>query len=162
MGNSSEWKGRGRFDDEVGAIRDVVQNHLLELVALLTMEPPVGRDVDALRDEKYPCVSSHAPARAGRSGARTVPGLSPREGGSIPNSNVETFAALRLHIDSWRWVGACRSLYRAGKCSPVTATEIRVEFKMPAEVRVHWLPQSPNYVRSPSEFRRGDLAGRAR
>jgi glucose-6-phosphate 1-dehydrogenase len=138
-------EGRGRFYDEVGAIRDVVQNHLLELVALLTMEPPVGRDVDALRDEKYRAFRAMRPlspdevVRGQHRGYR-------REKGVDPESNMETFAALRLHIDSWRWAGVPFYI-RAGKCLPVTATEIRVELKHPPKDVFDRLPPSPNYVR---------------
>ena len=78
-------EGRGRFYDEVGAIRDVVQNHLLELVALLTMEPPVGHDVDALRDEKYRAFRAMRPLCTGRSGARPVPRAIAARRASIPS-----------------------------------------------------------------------------
>jgi glucose-6-phosphate 1-dehydrogenase len=138
-------EGRGRFYDSVGAIRDVVQNHLLELVALLTMEPPVGRDVDALRDEKYRAfrairpLSPHEVVRGQYRGYR-------QEKGVDPESNVETFAAIRLHIDSWRWADVPFYI-RAGKRLPVTATEIRVEFKHPPKDVFDRLPPSPNYVR---------------
>ena len=137
-------EGRGRFYDEVGAIRDVVQNHLLELVALLTMEPPVGRDVDALRDEKYRAFRAMRPLAPDEVVRGQYRGYR-REKGVDPESNMETFAALRLHIDSWRWAGVPFYI-RAGKCLPVTATEIRVEFKHPPKV-FDRLPQSPNYVR---------------
>ena len=138
-------EGRGRFYDEVGAIRDVVQNHLLELVALLTMEPPVGRDVDALRDEKYRAFRAMRPLAPDEVVRGQYRGYR-REKGVDPESNVETFAALRLHIDSWRWAGVPFYI-RAGKCLPVTATEIRVEFKRPPKDVFDRLPQSPNYVR---------------
>ena len=138
-------EGRGRFYDEVGAIRDVVQNHLLELVALLTMEPPVGRDVDALRDEKYRAFRAMRPLAPDEVVRGQYRGYR-REKGVDPESNVETFAALRLHIDSWRWAGVPFYI-RAGKCLPVTATEIRVELKRPPKDVFDRLPQSPNYVR---------------
>ena len=138
-------EGRGRFYDEVGAIRDVVQNHLLELVALLTMEPPVGRDVDALRDEKYRAFRAMRPLSADEVVRGQYRGYR-REKGVDPESNMETFAALRLHIDSWRWAGVPFYI-RAGKCLPVTATEIRVELKNPPRDVFDRLPPSPNYVR---------------
>jgi len=138
-------KGRGRFYDEVGAIRDVVQNHLLELVALLTMEPPVGHDVDALRDEKHRAFRAMRPLAPDEVVRGQYRGYR-REKGVDPESNVETFAALRLHIDSWRWAGVPFYI-RAGKCLSVTATEIRVEFKRPPKDVFDRLPQSPNYVR---------------
>ena len=134
-------EGRGRFYDEVGAIRDVVQNHLLELVALLTMEPPVGRDVDALRDEKYRAFRAMRPLAPDEVVRGQYRGYR-REKGVDPESNVETFAALRLHIDSWRWAGVPFYI-RAGKCLPVTATEIRVEFKRAAEGRVRSAAAEP-------------------
>ena len=138
-------EGRGRFYDDVGAIRDVVQNHLLELVALLTMEPPVGYDVDALRNEKYRAFRAMRPL----SPAEVVRGQYRgyrREQGVDPESNIETFAALRLHVDSWRWAGVPFYI-RAGKCLPVTATEIRVELKPPPKEVFDRLPPIPNYVR---------------
>ena len=127
--------GRGRFYEEVGAIRDVVQNHLLQLVALLTMEPPAGHDVDAMRDEKYRAVPRDAAARAGRGRARPVPRLPARAGRRSRIRTSRPSPRCALHIDSWRWAGVPFYI-RAGKCLPVTATEIRVELKPPAEGRV--------------------------
>jgi glucose-6-phosphate 1-dehydrogenase len=106
-----------------------VQNHLLEVVAMLTMEAPGRNHPDALRDEKrrvFEAMSPLAPAEVVRGqfrGYRT-------ESGVAPNSNVETFAAVRLHIDTERWAGVPFYL-RAGKQLPVTATEIRVDLKPP-------------------------------
>ena len=137
--------GRGRFYEEVGAIRDVVQNHLLELVALLTMEAPVGHGVDALRDEKhraFRAIKPLAPADVVRgqfAGYR-------REQDVDPESNVETFAAVRLYIDSWRWANVPFYI-RAGKCLPVTATEIRVELRRPPQAVFDRIPSTPNYLR---------------
>jgi glucose-6-phosphate 1-dehydrogenase len=137
--------GRGRFYEGVGAIRDVVQNHLLELVALLTMEPPVGRGIDALRDEKYRAFRAMRPIAPDDVRRGQYAGYR-REDGVDPESNVETFAALRLHIDSWRWAGV--PIYiRAGKRLPTTATEIRVELKRPPQAIFDRLPSTPNYVR---------------
>ena len=138
-------EGRGRFYDEVGAIRDVIQNHLLELVALLTMEPPVGHGLDALRDEKeraFRAMRALSPddvVRGQFKGYRNETGVN-------PESNVETFAAVRLQIDSWRWAGVPFYI-RAGKCLPVTATEIRVELKRPPQSVFDHLPTTPNYLR---------------
>jgi glucose-6-phosphate 1-dehydrogenase len=122
-------EGRGRFYEEVGAIRDVVQNHLLEVVALLTMEVPAGHHPDALRDEKEraframrPLVSSDV-VRGQFRGYRS-------EAGVATHSYVETFAAVRLFIDTPRWAGVPFYI-RAGKRLPTTATEVRVEFKRP-------------------------------
>jgi glucose-6-phosphate 1-dehydrogenase len=122
-------EGRGRFYEEVGAIRDVVQNHLLELVALLTMEAPEGDHPDALRDGKlraFQAMQPLAPADVVRGqfdGYR-------RENGVAPASTVETFAAIRLHVNSPRWQGVPFHI-RAGKRLPVSATEILVELDRP-------------------------------
>ena len=100
-------QGRGKFYEEVGALRDVVQNHLFQMVALLAMEPPVGPDVEELRDAKERVfVAMDTLNRRPRAGP--VRGL-PRRAGRRPESDVETFAAVRLHIDSWRWAGRARS-----------------------------------------------------
>ncbi len=122
-------EGRGKFYEEAGAIRDVVQNHLLQVVAFLAMEPPTRIYVDSVRDEQVKIF-------------RTIPPLSPinivrgqfrgyrEEPGVSPNSDVETFAAVRLEIDSWRWAGV-PFLIRAGKRMPTTATEVFVKLRKP-------------------------------
>ena len=122
-----------------------VQNHLLELLALLTMDPPAGYDVDARRNEKYRAFRAMRPL----SPAEVVRGQYRgyrREQGVDPESNTETFAALRVHVDSWRWSGVPFYI-RAGKCLPVTATEIRVELKPPPKEVFDRLPPIPNYAR---------------
>ena len=120
---------RGRFYDEVGTLLDVVQNHMLQVVANLTMDPPTGEDYDAARDRKAELLKAIRPltpdsvVRGQYHGYRSVPGVA-------PGSNVETFIAVRLHIDSWRWAGV--PIYiRAGKMLPVTCTEATVQFKRP-------------------------------
>ena len=124
-------EGRGRFYEEVGAIRDVVQNHLLEVVALLTMEAPVGDHPDALRDKKQRAFRAMRPlattdvVRGQFRGYRN-------EDGVAADSHVETFAAIRLSIDTPRWAGVPFYI-RAGKRLPLTATEVRVEFKRPPQ-----------------------------
>ena len=122
-------EGRGKFYEEAGAIRDVVQNHLLQVVAFLAMEPPTRIYVDSVRDEQVKIF-------------RTIPPLSPtnivrgqfrgyrEEPGVSPNSDVETFAAVRLEVDSWRWAGV-PFLIRAGKRMPTTATEVFVKLRKP-------------------------------
>ena len=100
-------EGRGSFYDGVGAIRDVIQNHLLQVVALLAMEPPVDAEPDSLRDEKVKVLKAMCPADPARLVRGQYEGYS-GEPGVAPGSPVETFAALRLEIDSWRWAG-CRS-----------------------------------------------------
>ncbi len=121
--------GRARFYDTAGALRDVVQNHLLEIVALLGMEPPVAADADALRDEKmklYRQIRTFEPADAVRGQYRDYVD----EDGVAPGSDTETFVALKFEIESWRWAGV-PWLIRAGKKMPVTATEAIVEFATP-------------------------------
>jgi len=122
-------QGRGRFYDEVGAIRDVVQNHLLQITALLAMEAPVGRGPDRLRQEKLRVFKAMRPVAAAEVVRGQFRGYRD-EKGVKPDSQVETFAALRLHIDTWRWAGVPFDI-RAGKRLPVTATEVTVEMKQP-------------------------------
>lgn len=122
-------EGRGKFYDATGAIRDVVENHMLQVVAFLAMEPPTGMHGDAIRDEQVKVF-------------RTIPPLDPKhlvlgqfngyrkEKGVAPDSKVETFAAVRLEVQSWRWSGV-PFLIRAGKCLPVTTTEVLVKLKKP-------------------------------
>ena len=122
-------EGRGRFYESVGALRDVVQNHLLQVVALLAMEPPVGADASALRDERsklFRQIRTVEPASVVRGQYR---GYLDEEGVD-PGSDVETFVALHLEIESWRWAGV-PWLIRTGKHLPVTATEAVVEFNAP-------------------------------
>lgn len=120
-------EGRGRFYDTVGALRDVVQNHLLQVVALLAMEPPVSADADALRDEKVKVLKAARPidprdvVRGQYRGYRDEPGVN-------PTSDADTFVALRMWIDSWRWADVPFHI-RAGKRLPVTATEAVIEFR---------------------------------
>ncbi|HEX6420378.1 MAG TPA: glucose-6-phosphate dehydrogenase [Acidimicrobiales bacterium] len=122
-------EGRGRFYESVGALRDVFQNHLLQVVALLAMDPPVSADENALSDEKVRLWRQVRPldpdrlVRGQYRGYGDEPGV---EGGS----DVETFVALQLEIDSWRWAGV-PWLVRTGKCLPVTATEAVVTFAAP-------------------------------
>lgn len=120
---------RGRFYEEVGAIRDVVQNHLLQLVALLTMEPPSSHTVDAVRDEKLKIFNAISPLKPADVVRGQYTGYT-SENGVNPASTVETFAALRLTIDSWRWSGVPVYI-RAGKRMHQTVTEVTVKFKLP-------------------------------
>ena len=139
-------EGRGRFYEEAGCIRDVIQNHLMQIVTYLTMEPPVNTEGESLRDEKVKVLKATRPGlpaelvRGQFNGYRQEPGVA-------PNSIVETYAALELHIDSWRWSGVPFYL-RAGKRLPVTATEVVVDFKAPpANVFGDTAPEQPNHVR---------------
>jgi glucose-6-phosphate 1-dehydrogenase len=124
-------EGRGRFYEEVGAIRDVLQNHLLEVVALLTMDAPIDHHPDALRDEKQRAFRAMRPLAASDVVRGQFRGYR-NEAGVAADSHVETFAAVRLFIDTPRWAGVPFYI-RAGKRMPVTATEVRVEFKPPPQ-----------------------------
>jgi glucose-6-phosphate 1-dehydrogenase len=124
-------QGRGRFYEEVGAIRDVVQNHLLQVTALLAMDAPTGSDPEAVRDEKVRIFRTMRPLNPSEVVQGQFRGYRGEEG-VVPDSQVETYAALRLHIDTWRW-GGVPFYIRAGKCLPVTATEVRVEFHRPPQ-----------------------------
>src|SRR5689334_21597430 len=138
-------QGRGRFYEEVGAIRDVVQNHLLQVVALLTMEPPVGHHADAVRDEKLRAFRAMQPLAPNEVVRGQYAGYL-REEGVAPQSAVETFAALRLHIDTWRWAGVPFYI-RAGKRMPITTTEIWVTLKRPPQAVFDDAPTATNTVR---------------
>jgi glucose-6-phosphate 1-dehydrogenase len=137
-------QGRGLFYEEAGAIRDVVQNHLLQILANLTMEPPAGIDSESVRDEKVkvlkeiPTLSADSVVRGQFVGYR-------QERGVAPDSQVETFAALRLAINSWRWHGVPFYL-RAGKEMPATCTEVLVQLRRPPAVYAP-TPPPPNYLR---------------
>jgi glucose-6-phosphate 1-dehydrogenase len=120
---------RGTFYDETGALRDVVQNHLLQVLSNLTMDPPTGQAHDAWRDQKAAVLKAIRPidpknvVRGQYTGYRSVPGVD-------AGSKVETFIALKLFIETWRWADVPFYI-RAGKCLPVTATEIFIEYKRP-------------------------------
>ncbi|HVB47115.1 MAG TPA: glucose-6-phosphate dehydrogenase [Burkholderiales bacterium] len=138
--------GRGRFYEEVGAVRDVVQNHLLQVVANLAMDPPVGADSEALRDEKVKVFRSIR-SLTGRSLVRGQYRGYRDEDGVAKNSEVETFAAMQIHLESWRWAGV-PFFIRAGKELPITATEVMVELRRPPQnVFRETLPPHCNYVR---------------
>jgi glucose-6-phosphate 1-dehydrogenase len=122
-------QGRGAFYEEVGAIRDVVQNHLLQVIALLAMDPPTGHEPEAMQAEKLRLFRAMRPldpkevVRGQFKGYRD-------EAGVAKNSQIETFAALQLHIDTWRWADVPFYI-RAGKCLPISATEVTVTLKRP-------------------------------
>jgi glucose-6-phosphate 1-dehydrogenase len=124
-------QGRGRFYEEVGAIRDVVQNHMLQVLALLAMDIPINQSPTALRNEKLRIFSAMRPLAAGEvlrgqfRGYRSEPGVA-------ADSKVETYAALRLHIDTWRWADV-PFYVRVGKCLPITATEVWVQLRQPPQ-----------------------------
>jgi len=122
-------QGRGAFYEEVGAIRDVVQNHLLQVMALLAMDAPVGREPDAMRAEKLRLFRAMRPLDPEQVVRGQFRGYRD-EAGVAPDSQVETFAALCLQIDTWRWAGVPFYI-RAGKCLPITTTEVMVNLKCP-------------------------------
>jgi glucose-6-phosphate 1-dehydrogenase len=146
MAESLGVAGRGSFYEETGAIRDVLQNHMLQMTAILAMDPPVGdHDIEAVRDEKARVLKAIAPldpehvVRGQFRGYRD-------ERGVAHDSTVETFVAARLHIETWRWAGV-PFLLRAGKCLPVHAIELRVQFKQPPRDVFHEGASSPGYFR---------------
>lgn len=152
MAESFGVEGRGRFYEEAGAVRDVVQNHLLQVTAMLAMEPPIGSSPDALRDEKAKLLKAVRPltreglVRGQFRGYRDEPGVA-------PDSQVETFAAVQLHIDSWRWAGV-PFFIRTGKCMPVTATEVLVKLRPPPQ-RVFSCIEIPEHPPNYFRFRLG-------
>jgi len=122
-------QGRGSFYDSVGAIRDVVQNHLLQVVTLLAMAPPIGDDPESIHAEKLRIFRAMRPLRPEDVVRGQFEGYR-SEAGVKPDSQVETYVALRLGIDTWRWAGVPFYI-RAGKCMPVTATEVMVNLRCP-------------------------------
>ena len=139
-------QGRGAFYEEVGAIRDVVQNHLLQVMALLAMDAPVGREPDAMRAEKLRLFRAMRPLDPKQVVRGQFRGYRD-EAGVAPDSQVETFAALCLQIDTWRWAGVPFYI-RAGKCLPITATEVMVNLKRPPLAIFDAIkPAPPNHFR---------------
>jgi glucose-6-phosphate 1-dehydrogenase len=139
--------GRGGYYDKAGALRDMVQNHLLQLVTLVAMEPPADLTADGIRDEKVKVLKNLRPFKdaadvarnvvraqytAGTVGGKTVPGYR-QEDRIAPDSTTEAYTALRINIDNWRWEGVPFYL-RVGKQLPKKATEISVHFKRPPHV----------------------------
>ncbi len=139
-------QGRGKFYEATGAIRDVIQNHLLQVTALLAMEPPARQDHEATRDEKVRVFKATRPLEPANVVRGQFRGYL-EEAGVASGSTVETFAAVRLHIDTWRWAGVPFYI-RAGKALPVTSTEVFVELKNPPQVVFNeFEPGQANYVR---------------
>src|SRR4026208_1943796 len=122
-------QGRGAFYDQTGAIRDVVQNHLFQILVNLAMEPPVRTDSETIRDEKVKVLKAIPPLEAKNLVRGQFRGYR-KENGVASDSKVETFAALQLNVDSWRWQGVPFYI-RAGKSMPVTCTEILVRLRQP-------------------------------
>jgi glucose-6-phosphate 1-dehydrogenase len=121
--------GRGKFYEEAGALRDVVQNHLLQVVALLAMEPPTSVYAESIRDEQVKVFRMIPPIKPSQLVRGQFRGYRD-EAGVAANSEVETYAAVRFEVDSWRWAGV-PFLIRAGKCLKTTATEVLVKLKRP-------------------------------
>jgi glucose-6-phosphate 1-dehydrogenase len=136
-------EGRGEFYEQAGAIRDVVQNHLLEVVSYLTMEPPSSTVIQDIGDEQLTVLKDIPPLRADNVVRGQVHGYL-TEKGVAPDSTVETYAALRLHIDTPRWQGV-PFLVRTGKYMPITATEVLVILKQPPVPQL--AGDIPNYFR---------------
>ncbi len=137
-------QGRGAFYDQTGAIRDVVQNHLFQILCNLAMEPPVRIDSESVRDEKVKVLRAIPSLEANNLVRGQFRGYL-QEKGVAPDSKMETFAALRLEVDSWRWKGVPFHI-RAGKNLPVTCTEVVGRFRKPPSV----IPDSAlaqNYLR---------------
>jgi glucose-6-phosphate 1-dehydrogenase len=146
MAESFGVKGRGKFYDETGVIRDVIQNHLLQIVSYLAMEAPSSTYAEAIRDEQAKVLRTIRPMNAQKitrgqfRGYRDEPGVA-------KDSPVSTYAALRLDVDSWRWEGV-PFYVRAGKCLKMTTTEVFVELKVPPQVVfTEATPSVGNYVR---------------
>ena len=137
-------QGRGAFYEQVGTVRDVVQNHLFQVLANLAMEPPIRTDSESIRDEKVKVLKAIPPleaedlVRGQFRGYRQEPGVA-------ADSQVETFAALKLRIDSWRWRGVPFYI-RAGKCLAVTCTEVLVRLRRPPTMYERYALES-NYAR---------------
>ena len=125
-------QGRGGFYDQTGTIRDVVQNHLFQVMANLAMEPPVRTDSESLRDEKVKVLRAISPLQPEDVVRGQFEGYL-KEPGVKADSRTETFAAIRLHINSWRWQGVPFYI-RAGKSLPVTCTEVVARLRIPPEV----------------------------
>ncbi len=143
MAESFGVQGRGRFYDETGAIRDVIQNHMLQVVGFLAMEAPTTTYHESIRDEQVKVFRMIRPLSPNDLVRGQFRGYR-KEDGVAPDSTVETFAAVRLHIDSWRWDGV-PFFIRAGKCLPTTTTEVLVTLRRPP--LTHLAASATNYVR---------------
>ncbi len=148
MAESLGVQDRGHFYDPVGALRDVVVNHIMELLAAVAMEPPAGHDVNTIKDAKYTLFRAMPDAdpahyvRGQYDGYRKIDGVA-------PSSTTETYVALRLEVDNWRWSGV-PFFIRTGKRLPVQLTELRLVFKHPP--RLHFIPGSRRHRSEPSQI----------
>ena len=147
MAEAFDVQDRGSFYDAVGALRDVVQNHMLQVLANVMMDAPTGEEHEAQRDQKAALLKAVRPldaasmVRGQYKGYRDVKGVR-------PDSTTETYVAVKLFVDSWRWAGV--PIYiRAGKCLPLTAAEVTVEFKSPPRSTFgETIDPSANYMRA--------------
>ena len=149
MAESFGVSGRGRFYEETGAIRDVIQNHMLQVVGLIAMEPPIGGDDDAIRDEIVKVLKSIRPLDKDNLVRGQFKGYRDEEG-VAPDSQVETFAAANLFVDTWRWEGV-PFYVRAGKSLATTVSEVIVELRRPPQRTFSgrsFETGKPNYVRA--------------
>ena len=143
MAESIGVEGRGKFYEEAGAIRDVIQNHMLQVVSFLAMEPPASTYQEAIRDEQVKVFRTIRPLSPGELVRGQFSGYL-KEEGVAADSTVETFAAARLYIDTWRWEGV-PFFIRAGKCLAATTTEVLVTLKRPPLSKLS--PDETNFVR---------------
>jgi len=139
-------KGRGRFYEEAGTIRDVIQNHMLQVVALLAQDAPVPHDEESGRDARASVLKAMRPLKPADCVRGQYDGYKD-EDGVAPDSTVETYAAVRCHVDNWRWAGVPFTI-RAGKDLPVTSTEVFVQLKRPPQRIFDAIKrEEANYVR---------------
>jgi glucose-6-phosphate 1-dehydrogenase len=139
-------KGRGKFYEETGVIRDVIQNHLLQVITYLAMEAPSSTYPEAIRDEQAKVLKNIRPLDPKDMVRGQFRGYREEEG-VAKDSHMGTYAALKLHVDSWRWADV-PFFVRAGKCLETTATEVFIELKNPPSVVFNEkVPQGVNYVR---------------
>src|SRR5262249_8644036 len=132
MAESFGVKGRGKFYEETGVVRDVIQNHLLQIVTYLAMEAPTSTYDEAIRDEQAKVLRNVRPLDVNHMIRGQFRGY--RDEAGVPkDSYMATYAALQLHVDSWRWDGV-PFYVRAGKCLAKTVTEVTVEFRKPPQV----------------------------
>jgi glucose-6-phosphate 1-dehydrogenase len=138
-------QGRGAFYDQTGAVRDVMQNHLFQLMCNLAMESPARRDAESLRDEKVKVLKAISPIEVKNIVRGQFVGYLD-EKGVKPGSQIETFAVLRLEIQSWRWAGVPFYI-RAGKNMPVTCTEVITRLRCPPRTKFTDMDLPQNYIR---------------
>jgi glucose-6-phosphate 1-dehydrogenase len=144
MAESFGVEGRGAFYDHTGTVRDVIQNHMFQVMANVAMESPPRMDGESTRDEKVKVLKAIAPLREDDIVRGQFRGYQ-SEPGVAPGSTTETFAAVRMEIDSWRWKGV-PFFIRAGKCLPVTCTEVLLRLRPAPTIRQAY-HRPPNYVR---------------